>query len=151
MAFFAFVFGTSITLVGLLALTVAVVAREGQRPFALVPAGTMAGILFFVAAGGPSCWQRGWWQRRLSSGQLIDSPSAAALRTRYRGVARSRFWEPFAQGFGQRVAGHAAAGAPRRWSAVRHRSRSALSDREANFAHVAETQKLVDRLLGSAS
>ena len=52
-AFFGFVLGTAIILLGLLALTIAVVAREGQRPLALVPAGTMAGLLFFVNAGGP--------------------------------------------------------------------------------------------------
>jgi hypothetical protein len=52
-AFFGFVLDTAIILLGLLALTIAAVAREGQRPLGLVPAGTMAGVLLFVNAGGP--------------------------------------------------------------------------------------------------
>jgi membrane protease YdiL (CAAX protease family) len=52
-AFFAFVAGLAIIELGLLALAFALVARGGQRHFALVPAGTIAGILFFVPAGGP--------------------------------------------------------------------------------------------------
>ena len=52
-AFFAFVAGTAVTVLGLLALTLAVAAREGKRWFALVPAGTTAGLLLFVPAGGP--------------------------------------------------------------------------------------------------
>ncbi len=52
-AFYAFVLGTAITLIGLLALTAAIVARGGQRHFALVPAGTLAALVFNVAAGGP--------------------------------------------------------------------------------------------------
>jgi len=51
--FFGFIFGEAITFLGLLALTIAIAARDGQRFFALVPAGTMAGLLFFVIAGGP--------------------------------------------------------------------------------------------------
>jgi len=45
--------GDGIMLLGWFALTIALVAREGQRLFALVPGGTMAGLLFFVIAGGP--------------------------------------------------------------------------------------------------
>ena len=53
--FFVFVLGTGIMLAGLLALTF-VFLRAGKRyirPMALVPAGTVAGIALFVAAGGP--------------------------------------------------------------------------------------------------
>jgi hypothetical protein len=39
--------------IGLLALAVALVTRENQRHFALVPFGTSAAILLYVAAGGP--------------------------------------------------------------------------------------------------
>ncbi|MDP9251526.1 MAG: hypothetical protein M3O80_00845, partial [Chloroflexota bacterium] len=52
-AFFAFVLGTLIVHIGLLALAVALVMRENRRHFALVPFGTSAAILFYVAAGGP--------------------------------------------------------------------------------------------------
>lgn len=52
-AFYAFVLGSAIILVGLLALTIAMVARGGQRHYALVPAGTMAALLFYVPVGGP--------------------------------------------------------------------------------------------------
>lgn len=52
-AFFGFVLGTLIILLGLLALTIAIVARGRQRHMALVPVGTMAGLMFFVTAGGP--------------------------------------------------------------------------------------------------
>ena len=52
-AFFAFVAGLALMELGLLALTVTLVARAGQRHFALIPAGTIAGILLFVLAGGP--------------------------------------------------------------------------------------------------
>jgi hypothetical protein len=52
-AFFAFVLGTAITVLGLLALTIALFVRGRQRRFAVVPAGTPAGILLFVVAGGP--------------------------------------------------------------------------------------------------
>ena len=52
-AFLVFVMGTAIILFGLLMLTIAVAARRGQRYFALVPIGTMAGLLLFVTAGGP--------------------------------------------------------------------------------------------------
>lgn len=52
-AFFAFVAGLAIIELGLLALAIALVARGGQRHFALVPAGTIAGLLFYVVAGGP--------------------------------------------------------------------------------------------------
>ncbi len=47
------ILGTGITLIGLLALTIAIVARTGQRHFAVVPLGTVAGLLLFVIAGGP--------------------------------------------------------------------------------------------------
>jgi hypothetical protein len=52
-AFFAFVAGLAITELALLALAIALVARGGKRHFALVPAGTIAGILLYVVAGGP--------------------------------------------------------------------------------------------------
>ena len=52
-AFFAFVLGTGIILIGLLVLTIAIVASAGQRHFALVPVGTIAGLPLFVIAGGP--------------------------------------------------------------------------------------------------
>ncbi len=53
-AFFGFVLGSLIVLVGLLVLTVkiAVGDRGGHRFLALIPAGTMAAWIFFVAAGG---------------------------------------------------------------------------------------------------
>jgi hypothetical protein len=53
-AFFAFILGTVVMYMGLLALAIALAARGGRRHFALVPAGTMAAILFFVIAGGPA-------------------------------------------------------------------------------------------------
>lgn len=52
-AFFAFVAGLAIVELGLLALAIALVARGGQRHFAIVPAGTIAGLLLYVVAGGP--------------------------------------------------------------------------------------------------
>jgi hypothetical protein len=52
-AFFAFVAGLAIIELSLLVLAIVLVARAGQRHFALVPAGTIAGIVFFVIAGGP--------------------------------------------------------------------------------------------------
>jgi len=53
--FFAFILGTLILDVALLALTIVIVRTvPGRyRLLAGVPAGTVAGILFFVAAGGP--------------------------------------------------------------------------------------------------
>ena len=54
-AFFAFILGTFILDVALLALTI-VMARAAlgrDRILAIVPAGTLAGILLFVIAGGP--------------------------------------------------------------------------------------------------
>jgi len=54
-AFFAFVAGTLIADVALLALTI-VIARTFPglyKLLAVIPAGTVAGILFFVVAGGP--------------------------------------------------------------------------------------------------
>lgn len=53
--FFAFILGTLILDVALLALTI-VIARTfpgRSRLFALIPAGTVVGILLFVVAGGP--------------------------------------------------------------------------------------------------
>jgi hypothetical protein len=53
--FFAFIVGTFILNVTLLALTI-VIARTFRgrfRLFAVIPAGTLAGILLFVVAGGP--------------------------------------------------------------------------------------------------
>ncbi|MEO7396336.1 MAG: hypothetical protein ABIW50_06940 [Candidatus Limnocylindria bacterium] len=53
--FFAFILGTLILDVALLALTI-VIARtfpDRSRLLALIPAGTLAGILLFVVAGGP--------------------------------------------------------------------------------------------------
>jgi hypothetical protein len=52
-AFFAFVLGTAIINIGLLALTIAIMVRGSQRHFALVPAGTLVGILLYVMLGGP--------------------------------------------------------------------------------------------------
>ena len=52
-AFFAFVLGTLIMHIGLLALAVALVTRASRRHFAFVPFGTSAAILLYVAAGGP--------------------------------------------------------------------------------------------------
>ena len=52
-AFFAFVAGLAIIELSLVVLAIVLVARAGQRHFALVPAGTIAGIVFFVIAGGP--------------------------------------------------------------------------------------------------
>ena len=37
----------------ILALAIVLVARDGQRHFALVPAGAIAGLLLYVVAGGP--------------------------------------------------------------------------------------------------
>lgn len=53
--FYGFVLLTAITLLGLLALTVALVrvGRGRARLLAVVPAGTMAGLILFVDAGGP--------------------------------------------------------------------------------------------------
>jgi len=53
--FFALILGTLILDVALLALTI-IIARTipgRYRLFAVIPAGTVAGILLFVAAGGP--------------------------------------------------------------------------------------------------
>lgn len=54
-AFFGFVLTTAIGLLGLLAFTVAVAyeGRRGRRLLALVPAATIAGVIVYVAAGGP--------------------------------------------------------------------------------------------------
>ena len=52
-AFFAFVLGTLIMHIGLLTLAVTLVVRRSQRHLALVPFGTSAAILLYVAAGGP--------------------------------------------------------------------------------------------------
>jgi hypothetical protein len=54
-AFFGFVAGSALLVFGLLAFT-AVVVLGGQgrrRLLALIPAGTMVGIVFYVAVGGP--------------------------------------------------------------------------------------------------
>ena len=54
-AFFAFVSGAAILLLGLLVLTVVIAlgGRGGRRLLALVPVGTIAAIIFYVIAGGP--------------------------------------------------------------------------------------------------
>jgi len=54
-AFFAFILGTAILLLGLSVLTVVIAlgGRGGRRLLALVPAGTIAAIIFYVIAGGP--------------------------------------------------------------------------------------------------
>lgn len=53
-AFWAFVTGTAVLLVGLLLLAVAIVARRsGPRFLALVPAATLASVIGYVAMGGP--------------------------------------------------------------------------------------------------
>jgi len=53
--FAAFILGTLILDVGLLALTIVIArtAPDRYRLLAVIPAGTAAGILLFVAAGGP--------------------------------------------------------------------------------------------------
>lgn len=53
--FFAFILGTLILDVALLALTIVIARtfRGRYRLLALIPAGTVAGILLFVVAGGP--------------------------------------------------------------------------------------------------
>lgn len=53
--FFAFILGTWIMHVSLLALTIAIARtfHGRSRLLAVVPAGTVAGILLFVVAGGP--------------------------------------------------------------------------------------------------
>jgi hypothetical protein len=52
-AFYGFVLGAAVVLLGLLTLTIVIARGREQRRFALVPAGTLAGILFYVIAGGP--------------------------------------------------------------------------------------------------
>ncbi len=54
-AFLGFVLTTAVGLLGLLALSVIVAShgRGGRRLLALVPAATIAGIIAYVAAGGP--------------------------------------------------------------------------------------------------
>ena len=54
-AFFAFVSGAAILLLGLLVLTVVIAlgGRGGRRLLALLPVGTIAAIIFYVMAGGP--------------------------------------------------------------------------------------------------
>ena len=53
--FFAFILGTLILNVALLALTIVIARalRGRDRLLAIIPAGTVAGILLFVVAGGP--------------------------------------------------------------------------------------------------
>lgn len=53
-AFFAFILGSAILVLGLAALTVAIAfgARGDRRLLALVPAGTLAAIVLYVVAGG---------------------------------------------------------------------------------------------------
>jgi hypothetical protein len=53
-AFFGFVLGSAIILLGLLALTgaIALGGRDSHRYSSLIPAGTMAALIFYVAAGG---------------------------------------------------------------------------------------------------
>src|SRR5438093_9640062 len=53
--FFVFILGTAFIQLGLVALTgvIAFTGRGGYRLLALVPAGTIAAIIFFVVAGGP--------------------------------------------------------------------------------------------------
>jgi hypothetical protein len=53
--FYVFVLGTGIMLLGLLGLTIAFlrIGRRRDRKLALVSAGTLAGIVLFVPAGGP--------------------------------------------------------------------------------------------------
>jgi hypothetical protein len=54
-AFFVFVLGTGVLGLGLLALTAAIAtfARGGGRLTALIPAGTLTALMFYVHAGGP--------------------------------------------------------------------------------------------------
>jgi len=52
-AFFAFILGAAIMHIGLLALTIALLALGGRRHFALVPAATIVAILIYPIAGGP--------------------------------------------------------------------------------------------------
>lgn len=53
--FFVFILGTLTMYISLLALTIVIVRRFGGRDrlLAIIPAGTMAGVLLFVIAGGP--------------------------------------------------------------------------------------------------
>ncbi len=52
-AFYGFVLSAALMLLGLLALIVVIaVTGRRRRPLALIPAGTMAAILFYVPAGG---------------------------------------------------------------------------------------------------
>ena len=51
-AFFVFVLGSAILVLGLLDLTVAVIRRSDRRLLALIPAGTLAAIIFYVPVGG---------------------------------------------------------------------------------------------------
>ena len=54
-AFFVFVLGTGTLGLGLLVLTAAIatVAHGSRRLTALIPAGTLAALIFYVHAGGP--------------------------------------------------------------------------------------------------
>ncbi len=49
----AFLLGTLISVAGLAAMSISLAGRVGRRRFALVPAGTMAGLVLFGPAGGP--------------------------------------------------------------------------------------------------
>ena len=77
--FFGFVLSTSIILLGLLALTVALVRRGRVRArlLAVVPAGTMAGLIFFVYAGGPVLLVT--WL--VAAALALVAPKATAVRT----------------------------------------------------------------------
>jgi hypothetical protein len=102
-AFFAFVLGAAITLIGLLALTIAIVARGGQRHFALVPVGTMAGLLLFVIAGGPvmlATWLVAARARRRASAQasggrahnVLAGPPSREVQLSRQGVTPCTSW-----------------------------------------------------------
>jgi hypothetical protein len=79
-AFAIFVLGEAALLVSLLALTVLIAARRRgvDRLLALVPAGTVIGILLFVVAGGVimlATWLGAAAAARMGSGDLASRPA----------------------------------------------------------------------------
>ena len=79
-AFFAFIAGLLIMYVGLIALTLSLWARGRIRHFALVPAGTMASLVFYVFAGGPLMLAAWLLAAALSLVPLHEQPEADAAR-----------------------------------------------------------------------
>lgn len=81
-AFFGFVLGTLIHEAGLLALGVVILrgAAGRQRVLALVPAGSVAGFLFFVGAGGPimlATWFGAAAMNAILGRRVVSAPVAA--------------------------------------------------------------------------